>query len=203
MKKSSYTTQWKLRAIELAKAYGNRKAATELVDESMITRWRKQEDKLRQTKKSRKSFCGNIPRWPELKGNLKHLVIEMRSVGRCISTVSIRLKEKALAKEMSNANFTGAQSWSTRFMKRNNLSIRRKATLSQRFPADFEEKASTFHEFCSMKIEEKIVDHNCIVNTVEVPVPFDMPANRTIKQVGANSVPLMTTGKEKHYVLLF
>ena len=30
----------------------------------------------------------------------------------------------------------------------------------------------------------------------EVPIPFDMPANRTIKQVGANSVPIMTTGNE-------
>ena len=30
----------------------------------------------------------------------------------------------------------------------------------------------------------------------KVPVPFDMPANRTIKQVGANLVPIMTTGNE-------
>ena len=163
----------------------------------MIRRWRKQDDKLRQTKKSGKSFRGNTPRWPELEDNLKYLVLEMRSVGRSISTVSIRLKAKALAKEMGIANFTGAQSWCTRFMKGNNLSIRCKTTLSQRLPADFEEKASTFREFCSMKIEEKIVDHNCIVNTVEVPVPFDMPANRTIEQVDANSVPIMTTGSEK------
>ena len=32
----------------------------------------------------------------------------------------------------------------------------------------------------------------------EVPVPFDMPANRTIEQVGAKSVPIMTTGNEKN-----
>ena len=62
MKRSSYTTEWKLRAIELAKANGNRKAAKELnVDESMIRRWRKQEDVLRQTKKTCKSLRGNTP----------------------------------------------------------------------------------------------------------------------------------------------
>ena len=122
MKRSSYTTQWKLRAIELAKANENWKAATELdVDELMIKRRRKQEDKLRQTKKSRKSFRGNTPRWPELEDNLKHWVLEMQSIGRSISTVSIRLKAKALSKKMDITNFTGAQFWCTRFMKRNNL----------------------------------------------------------------------------------
>ena len=198
MKRSSFTTQWKLRAIELAKANGNRKAATELnVDESMIKRWRKQEHKLRHTTKSRKSFRGNTPRWPDLEDNLKHWVLEMRSVGRSISTVSIRLKAKALAKDMGITNFTGAQSWRTRFMKQNNLSIWCNTTLSQRLPADFEEKASAFREFCLVKIEEKNIDHNCIVNMDEVPIPFVMPANRTIEQVGANSVPIMTTGNEK------
>ena len=63
MNRSSYTSEWKLRAIKLAQSNGNRKAALELnVNESMIRRWRKQEDELRQVKKSRKSFRGNTPR---------------------------------------------------------------------------------------------------------------------------------------------
>ena len=198
MKRSSCTIQWKLRAIELAKTNGYRKAATELnVDELMNSRWRKQEDNLRQTKKSRKSFRGNTPRRPDLEDNLQHWALEMRSVGRSISTIFIRLKPKALAKEMGITNFTGAQSLCTRFMKRNNLSIRRKTTLSQRLPADFEEKASAFREFCLAKIEEKNIDHNCILYMNEVPIPFDVLANRTIEQIGANSVPIMTTANEK------
>jgi len=198
MKRSSYTTEWKLRAIELAKANGNRKAGAELnVDESMIRRWRKQEDELRQAKKSRKSFRGNTPRWPELEDALKHWVLEMRSVGRSVSTVSIRLKAKTLAKELGIMNFSGAQSWCTRFMKRNNFSIRSKTTLAQRLPADFEEKAGIFREFCHTKIAEKNIHQDCIFNMDEVPIPFDMPANRTIEQIGANSVPIVTTGNEK------
>ena len=114
----------------------------------MIRRWRKQDDELRQAKKSHKSFRGNTPRWPELEDHLKHWVLEMRSVGRSISTVTIRLKAKALANEIGIMNFTGAQSWCTKFMKRNNLSIQCKTTLSQRLPADFEEKASAFRQFC-------------------------------------------------------
>ena len=82
-------------------------------------------------------------------------------------------------------------------MKRNNLSIWCKTTLSQRLPADFEENASAFRQFCLMKIAEKNIDRNCIVNMDKVPVPFDMPANRTVKQVDANSVPIITTGNEK------
>ena len=84
-------------------------------------------------------------------------------------------------------------------MKQNNLSIWCKTTSAQRLPADFEEKGNTFRKFCLMKIEEINVDHNCIFNMDEVPVPFDMPANRTIEQVGANLVPIMTTGNEKTF----
>ena len=83
-------------------------------------------------------------------------------------------------------------------MKRNNLSIRCKTNLAQRLHGDFKEKASTFGKFCLIKIQEKNIDHNCIFNMNEVPVPFDMPANRTIEQVGANLVPIMTTGNEKN-----
>ena len=103
----------------------------------MIRRWRKQEDELRQVKKSRKSFRGNTPRLAHLEDDLKNWVYEMRSVGRSISTVSIRLKAKTLAKELGIMNFSGGQSWCTRFMKRNNLSIRCKTTLAQRLPPDF------------------------------------------------------------------
>ena len=61
MKRSSYTTQWKLRAIKLAKANGDRKAAKELnVDDSMSRRWRKQEDELRQTKSPVKAFVETL-----------------------------------------------------------------------------------------------------------------------------------------------
>ena len=87
-------------------------------------------------------------------------------------------------------------------MKRYYLSIRCKTTLSPRLPSDFKEKASTFHQFCLMKTEEKNKDHNCIVNMDKVPGPFDMPANRTIEQVGANSVPIITMGNEKTCSLL-
>ena len=81
--------------------------------------------------------------------------------------------------------------------KQNNLFIQCKTTLFHLLPADFEEKASTFGEFCLMKIEEKTIDHTCIINMNEVSVPFNMPANRTIELVGANSVPIMATENEK------
>ena len=57
MQRSLYTTEWKLKAVELAEANGNRKAAAELnLEESILRKWIKQEDELRQAKKSPKSF---------------------------------------------------------------------------------------------------------------------------------------------------
>ena len=54
-KRHAYEASLKLKAIEYAEAHGNRAAARHFnVNESMVRKWRKQEDALRQVKKVKK-----------------------------------------------------------------------------------------------------------------------------------------------------
>ena len=54
---------------------------------------------------------------------LEQWVVEQRAASRSVSTVTIRTKATALARNMNINEFRGGPSWCFRFMKRRNLSI--------------------------------------------------------------------------------
>ena len=58
LKRQAYDAEFKLKAISHAVEHGNRAAAREFnINESMVRKWRKQEEDLRQVKKTKKSFA--------------------------------------------------------------------------------------------------------------------------------------------------
>ncbi|KAF4804502.1 hypothetical protein TURU_007284 [Turdus rufiventris] len=156
----AYDAEFKLKAIDYEKEYGNRSSAREFsINESMVRRWRKQEDKLHLTRKTKKSFRGRKARWPGLEDRLHRWISEQRAAGRSLSTVAIRIQAKAIANELHIQEFQAGPSWCFRFMKRRQLSSRTRITVSQQLPADNEEKLATFRSYCKSKISEKIYSH--------------------------------------------
>ncbi|RVE56244.1 hypothetical protein OJAV_G00219250 [Oryzias javanicus] len=70
-KRHAYEAQFKLKAISYAEEHGNRAAAREYkINESMVRKWRKLENELRQVKKTQLSFRGHKAKWPELEEKL-------------------------------------------------------------------------------------------------------------------------------------
>uniref|UniRef100_A0AAX7V4G9 Brinker DNA-binding domain-containing protein n=1 Tax=Astatotilapia calliptera TaxID=8154 RepID=A0AAX7V4G9_ASTCA len=139
-KRHAYEAQFKLKAISYAEEHGNRAAAREFkINESMVRKWRKLENKLRQVKKTQLSFRGHKARWPELEERLERWIIEQRTSGRSVSTVTIRLKAVSLSL----------------FMKRCHFSIRTRTTVAQQLPADYKEKLAIFRSYCSKHIGDK------------------------------------------------
>jgi len=197
-KRHAYEASLKLKAIEYAVAHGNRAGARHFnVNESMVRKWRKQEDALRQVKKNKLSFRGHKARWPQLEDRIEQWVIEQRTASRSVSTVSIRLKAKALAGELDINDFQGTPSWCFRFMKRRNLSIRTRTTVSQQLPDDYQEKLILFRSYCTNKINDQKILLKHITNMDEVPLTFDIPVNRTVERTGTSAVSIRTTGNEK------
>uniref|UniRef100_A0A8C8E488 HTH CENPB-type domain-containing protein n=1 Tax=Oryzias sinensis TaxID=183150 RepID=A0A8C8E488_9TELE len=163
----------------------------------MVRRWRLQQEKLRQCKKTTKAFRGNHSRWPELENFLEDWVNVQRAGGRGVSTVQIRLKAKAIASEMKIEDFKGGPSWCYRFMKRKSLSVRARTTLCQQLPPDYEEKLALFRTFTQTKIAENSIGPDEIINMDEVPLTFDLPLTRTVNKKGDSSVILKTSGHER------
>ncbi|TWW79879.1 hypothetical protein D4764_10G0009090 [Takifugu flavidus] len=139
VKRHAYEAYFKLQAIEYAAGNGNRAAANHFnVNESMVRKWRKQESELRQVRKTKLSFRGNKARWPEQEDRVEQWVVEQRTTGRGVSTVTIRQKAKAIAAEMDIEHFQGGPSWCFRFMRRRHLSIHARTTVAQRLPVDYQ-----------------------------------------------------------------
>lgn len=197
-KRHAYDAEFKLKAVGHAVEHGNRAAAREFnINESMVRKWRKQEDDLRQVKKTKQSFRGNKARWPQLENKLEQWVVEQRAASRSVSTVTIRMKATSLARDMNIDEFRGGPSWCFRLMKRRNLSIRTRTTVSQQLPKDYQEKLVTFRAYCKKKITEKKIRPEHITNMDEVPLTFDIPVNRTVEKTGTSTVSVRTTGNEK------
>lgn len=106
----------------------------------MVCKRRKQEDDLRQVKQTKQGFRGNKARWPQLEDKTEQWVIEERTAGRSISTVSIRLKATAVARDMNTNDLRGGFYCCICFMKRCSLSIHTRTTISQQLPKDYKEK---------------------------------------------------------------
>lgn len=197
-KRHSYNADFKLKAIGFACKYGNRSASKQFnINESMVRKWRKQEDDLLQTKKTKKSFRGNKARWPKLEDKVEQWITEQRAADRSVSTVSIRLQATAMARDMHINEFQGGPSWCFRFMQRRHLSIRTRTTTSQQLPKDYDEKIINFLTYCKDKISKKTIQPDHITNMDEVPLTFDIPMNRTVEKTGASTVSIRTTGNEK------
>lgn len=198
VKRHAYEAQLKLQAISYAFENGHRAAAKKFnINESMVRKWRKLENELRQVKKTKLSFRGNKARWPQLEDQLEQWVIEQRTAGRSVSTVTIRLKAKTIAQDLQIENFQGGPSWCFRFMKRRHLSIRARTTVAQQLPADYKEKLAIFRTYCSSKITDKNIQPNHITNMDEVPLTFDIPVNHTVARKGTSTVLIRSTGHEK------
>ncbi|KAJ1185329.1 hypothetical protein NDU88_002123 [Pleurodeles waltl] len=131
LKRHAYEAQFKLQAISYAVVNGNRAAAKKFnINESMVRKWRKQQNELRQAKTTKQSSRGNKSRWPQLEDQLEQWIIEQITTGRSVSTVTIRLKATTIAQDMKIEHFQGGPSWCFRFMKRRHLSIRARTTVA-------------------------------------------------------------------------
>ena len=198
-KRSSYTTDFKLNVIKKAEEIGNREAGRLFeIDESNVRLWQKNKDKISQGSRSRRSFCRGVAAWPDLEKSLEAWILEQRKIGAPISTVNIRKKAKLLSLENVIENFTPGPSWCSRFMRRKGLTIRNHTTVGQKLPEDWEVKKNNFIEYTRNLISKYKFAQYEIINMDEVPVSFDIPPNRTVEQVGTQSVNITTTGHERN-----
>ncbi|KAJ1178649.1 hypothetical protein NDU88_003891 [Pleurodeles waltl] len=198
VKRHAYEAQFRLQAISYAVVNGNRAAAKEFnINESMVRKWRKQENELHQVKKTKQSFRRNKSRWPQLGDQPEQWIIEQRTAARSVSTVTIRLKAATIAQDMKIEHFQGGPSWCFRFMKKHNLSICARTTVAKQLPADYKEKLAIFRTYCSNKITDKKIQPNHITNMDEVPLTLDIPVNHTVEKKGTSTVSIRTTGHEK------
>jgi len=143
-KRLSYTAKFKCEVIRYAEDKGNGKAAAIFgVDESNVRPWRKHKAAISGCEASRKKFTGpKKGRFPEIDGAVFTFFHERRKTGLFVSCDLLRKEsiKKARSLNIPQSCFKAGKGWAIRFVRQMGLALRRRTTISQKLPKDFEQK---------------------------------------------------------------
>ena len=201
VRRTQYDASFKLKVIKYALENSNRSAARQFsVNERCVRRWAQQEERLRACSTKRKSFRGaKTGVHPALELELKTFVQEQRAEGFAVTSEIIQVKARELAREygIRRADFKASRGWVDKFMRRQGFSLRRRTSIAQKMPADYEDKLVNFQRFVIRLRRANNYLLGQIGNADQTPVCFDLPQNYTINTKGARDVRIKTTGGEK------
>jgi hypothetical protein len=159
-RRKSYTAQFKLEVVEVAKEKGNREAGRLFsVGESSVREWRKAEIALKCLHSRKRAMRFRRCLWPTIERKLLDWVFSERAKGMKISTVRVLQESKRIAQNDNIKDFGAYPSWVFGFMKRNNLSVRSSSSVGQNLDSDYA------HDVSSKMEAEKIP--NEILNTID------------------------------------
>jgi hypothetical protein len=174
----------------------------------MVGRWMKASKswvaKLNQNTK--KVGSGRTAFYPEAEKKLYDWIIEQRKQGLGVSYTITRVKMMEILNEPDMISlyedlakdFKASNRWMFAFMKRFNLSRRRRTKISQKLPSQTNELLKNFQQFIIRLRTEKSFELSNILNMDETPVWFDMAGNFTIDQIGEKTIHIRGTGNEKN-----
>ena len=144
------------------------------------------------------------PKYPLLENELKTWIRSLRSSQKVVTQNMVRTKAKQLAKA---SRFTSiypkineckwSDKWISGFMHRNKFSNRRRTIVAQKLPEDLEPLRNEFLNYVLFYRMRHKYPLSLIGNMDETPLAFDVPSNYTIKETGAHTVGIHTTGYEK------
>ncbi len=208
-KRTSYSVEEKLTVIKYAQENGRNAAANHFdLNGSMIGRWVRKNNELEKENKKKKHIgSGRKALYPEAEKLLYNWIIEQRKKGLAVNYISVRLQMCKILKEPAiktlyptgEYEFQGNLSWISSFMKRFDLSLRRRTKISQKLPEDTEEKLEEFRRFVIRLRMQYNFDLNNIFNMDETPVWFDMAGNMTVNNKGDKTVHIRTTRNDKNH----
>ena len=203
-KRSSYDASFKLHVIEFAENSSNSAAERQYgVSEKLVRDWRKQKHVLTNMPRAKKARRGATQAaFPLLEKALHEWVSDHRRNGHVVTRTAIRLHALKMAKQAPfatevPANFRASAGWCTRFMNRNDLTIRQRTKIAQKLPRDLEAKVDSFLQYVIKLRKQHNYELGQIGNMDETPMTFDIPSNKTVNTVGEKSVMIKTTGHER------
>eukprot|EP00794_Sanderia_malayensis_P007755 gene7755-8599_t len=145
-----YSLDFKTEVIAFAEVHGNRPASRQFkVDERRVREWRSKKSEIvklvasnKGKQRSKLSGGGRKPRSMKLEETLIQWIESRRASGLHVSYKLITEKAEITYRDIKAdinkdfEEFKASKGWFTRFMKRNGLSLRRKASVSQQDQCD-------------------------------------------------------------------
>ena len=199
--RASYTVKIKLAAVNKVKECGNvSQVSRELdINESTIRYWVKQEQALKDANPdARITAPRRTAKYPALENQVCAYIDDLRKKGLSVSRGMIQDQALIVKRDLGiDDNFKASKGWCTRFMRRNNYSIRRPTKIAQKLPHHFVDKICKFQRFVIRRRGAVNYELRHIANMDETPLCMDMVSGSTVSKKGKKTVLMKSTGHEK------
>ncbi|KAM7298547.1 Pogo transposable element with KRAB domain [Ixodes scapularis] len=193
--RKQYSAAFKRKVTLAAEAVGNSAAGRRFgVNEGSIRGWRRQKAALFACSGTRRSFRGpKQGAFPDLEEELAAFIKDQRAQHLTVNIELLQQKARELVrgKGILPTDFKASKRWVSRFMTRAGFSLRRRTSISQKLPEQYEER-----HILSLRKATKF-QLGQIGNTDQTPVNLDMPSAFTVHEKGSRQVCVRTTGNEK------
>ena len=208
-KRRAYSIEFKTEVIKFAETHSNRETGRKYkIDESMVRRWLRKKKEISEAheqpgpskRRLRLEGAGRKPCLSTVEGELMEKIAKERAEQGYVSPKVIQVWATKMAEEISLTEFMASRGWLSNFMKRYNLSIRRRTTTGQSLPRDLDNKIRNSVAFNKKQIDQKSLQPAMIVNMDETSVWADMPSASTVNSNGEHTVSNKTTGNEKRQI---
>ena len=175
------------------------------VDRKRVRVWVQKEEKVTFMKWKRFRVDGGGRKLTdvELEEEVRTWIQQQRSNMLRVSTKLIMFKAKSIYNEKCGDNeelkagFVASNGRLTKFMKRNNLSMRRRTTIAQKDPSHLTTKLVKYVMHVRRLSMRTNFSPDCIIAMDETAVWSDMVGNVTVDTTGTKDVLLKSTGNEK------
>ena len=209
---NSYTIKFKLEVIEFAENKSIGAAAVKYkVDRHSIRDWKRKKDALQELSKSvdnkkRKRLlgAGRKPLSDEMEEKVLEWIVERRTKMLRVSRKLIRKKAIIVYEDLKRTDpnrydekFEATNGWLYKFMKRNNLSLRRKTSVAQKDPDLLVAKIVSYILRVRRLRLKFLYQPADIIAFDETPIWADMVSDTTVDVVGKKTVSMKSTGHEK------
>jgi transposase-like protein len=147
---------------------------------------------------------GARPKYLQLEEELLEWVRDLRRQLKTVTRYMIGAKARSLAHKQEYRSLYPdihkcqfSHKWVDGFMSRHSLVNRRRTTVAQRLPEEYNEQQQNFLSYLLYLRTEHDYPLNLIGNMDETPMAFNLPSQTTIEERGKRTVSILTTGHER------
>ncbi|XP_044043446.1 uncharacterized protein LOC122871912 [Siniperca chuatsi] len=197
--------KFKERVLQYAETHSGEKTARHFnIDTKRIRDWRKQKGELLLADKGRARLTGGGRKKVslELEERLSEWIYSMWDKHNRVSRNMIKKKALEIYPSVSDGGkmFVASTGWLQRFLERNDLSLRRRTTMSQEDPNLLTEKLVSFVDYVGKAVSSKGILEGDIIAMDEATVGFDVLSPTATDTQGVKSVAPKTTGHENSHL---
>jgi len=204
-KRNQYSVEEKIRILRVVQnmvdenriTYAEAASAV-TVDQSMISRWRKQEGAWGSVKRPEMLRVADGPRaiLSSIEVDLLEFIDTWRNKGLPVNRVALMRKARTLMPHLESKSESALKMSISRFMKKHRLVHRMATHKAQRHPSEVEGEALQFLAYIRPVLIESNRDPNFMYNMDQTPVQMAMDWKVTIDKVSARTVNLRTSASE-------